>query len=77
LRDRTRRCTQGRLDSARTDLAHTRARVVSLSPQATLDRGYAVVQTGSGAVVRDPADVVLGERLRVRLAGGDLGVTAG
>jgi exodeoxyribonuclease VII large subunit len=77
LRDRARRGTQARLDAARTDLEHTRARVVALSPQATLDRGYAVVQSGSGAVVRDPSDVVLGERLRVRLAGGDLGVTAG
>ena len=77
LLDRARRCTRAQLDRARSDLEHTRARVVALSPQATLDRGYAVVQSGSGAVVRDPGEVVLGERLRVRLAGGDLGVTAG
>jgi exodeoxyribonuclease VII large subunit len=77
LLGRARRCTQARLDGARTDLEHTRARVVALSPQATLDRGYAVVQSGSGAVLRDAADVVLGERLRVRLAVGELGVTAG
>ena len=77
LLTRARRCTRARLDTARDELTHTRARVVSLSPQATLDRGYAVVQSGGGAVVRDPADVVLGERLRVRLAGGALGVTAG
>jgi exodeoxyribonuclease VII large subunit len=74
---RARRGTLARLEGARTELAHTRARVVALSPQATLDRGYAVVQSGGGTVVRDPADVVLGERLRVRLAGGELGVTAG
>ena len=77
LLGRARRCTQAQLDRARADLEHTRARVVALSPQATLDRGYAVVQSGSGAVVRDPGEVVLGERLRVRLAGGELGVTAG
>ncbi|HWG93107.1 MAG TPA: exodeoxyribonuclease VII large subunit [Mycobacteriales bacterium] len=77
LQERARRCTTARLDAARTDLAHTRARVVALSPQATLDRGYAVVQTPDGRVVRDPADVVLGERLRVRVAGGELGATAG
>ena len=77
LRERARRCPTARLDAARTDLAHTRARVVALSPQATLDRGYAVVQTRSGAVVRDPAEVVLGERLRVRVAAGELDVTAG
>jgi exodeoxyribonuclease VII large subunit len=74
---RARRCTLARLEGARTELAHTRARVVALSPQATLDRGYAVVQSGGGSVVRDPADVVLGERLRVRLVGGELGVTVG
>lgn len=77
LRDRARRRITARLDAARTDLEHTRARVVALSPQATLDRGYAVVQTGSGDVVRDPGQVVLGERLRVRVAAGELGVTVG
>jgi exodeoxyribonuclease VII large subunit len=51
--------------------------VVALSPQATLDRGYAVVQTAAGRWCATRADVVLGERLRVRLAGGELGVTAG
>jgi exodeoxyribonuclease VII large subunit len=77
LQERARRCTGARLEAARGDLAHTRARVLALSPQATLDRGYAVVQTSDGAVVRDPAQVVLGERLRLRLARGELGATAG
>lgn len=74
---RLRRCTGGRLDAARRDLEHTRARVLALSPQATLDRGYAVVQTADGAVVRDPGDVAIGERLRLRVARGELGATAG
>jgi exodeoxyribonuclease VII large subunit len=77
LRERARRCTTARLEAARADLAQTRARVVALSPQATLQRGYAVVQTTDGAVVRDPAEVALGERLRLRVAGGELGATAG
>lgn len=77
LRDRAARCAAAGLDRAQRDLAHTRARVVALSPQATLDRGYAVVQTPAGAVVRDTAGVVLGERLRVRLATGELIVTNG
>jgi exodeoxyribonuclease VII large subunit len=76
LRDRALRCATGQLDRAQHDLDHTRARVVALSPQATLDRGYAVVQTPDGAVVRDAADVVLGETLRIRLAEGELRVTA-
>ena len=75
LRDRAARCACSGLDQAQRDLAHTRARVVALSPQATLDRGYAVVQTPDGAVVRNAARVVLGERLRVRLAAGELTVT--
>ena len=75
LRERARRCATAGHDRAQQDLQHTRARVVALSPQATLDRGYAVVQTPDGSVVRDPADVVLGEALRVRLACGELRVT--
>jgi exodeoxyribonuclease VII large subunit len=77
LRDRASRCATAVLERAQQDLAHTLARVVALSPQATLDRGYAVVQSPDGSVVRDAADVVLGEALRVRLAKGELHVTNG
>ena len=77
LRDRASRCFSAQLDHAATDLSHTLARVVALSPQATLDRGYAVVQRKDGAVVRDADEVVLGEALRVRLAKGELDVTTG
>lgn len=56
LRDRARRCAAAKLAAAGTDLGHVRARVRSLSPQATLDRGYAVVQRQDGAVVRDPVE---------------------
>ena len=76
LRDRARRCTGGRLEAASADLAHVLARVVSLSPQATLDRGYAVVQDEDGAVVRDADTVDPGTDLQVRLAKGTLLVTA-
>jgi exodeoxyribonuclease VII large subunit len=77
LRDRASRCTTALLDRAQHDLTHTLARIVALSPQATLDRGYAVVQRPDGTVVRDAADVVIGEALRVRLARGELHVTNG
>ena len=76
LRDRARRCTAARLEAAAADLAHVRARVVALSPQATLDRGYAVVQDEDGAVVRDADAVEPGTDLQVRLARGTLLVTA-
>jgi exodeoxyribonuclease VII large subunit len=48
--------------------------VAALSPAATLERGYAVVQRADGALVRDPAQVGDDERLTVRVAGGRLPV---
>ena len=75
LRDRASRAVGAHLAHAQQDLTHTLARVVALSPQATLDRGYAVVQLPDGTVVRDADGVVLGEALRVRLAHGELHVT--
>ncbi len=72
LRDRSRRRTAALLDAARRDLEHTRARVVALSPQATLERGYAVLQHPDGTVVRDPGEVSPTEVLRARVAHGEL-----
>jgi exodeoxyribonuclease VII large subunit len=74
LRDRARRRTRALVEAAAADLEHVRARVQALSPQATLDRGYAVVRTGTGAVVRTPDEAV--GPLRVRVAGGEFGATA-
>ena len=52
------------MEGAERDLEHARARVAALSPAATLERGYAVVQRADGALVRDPAVVADDERLR-------------
>ncbi len=76
LLDRSRRCTSTALARATDDLTHVRARVLALSPQATLDRGYAVVQDEDGVVVRDADAVQSGTDLQVRLAAGVLFVTA-
>jgi exodeoxyribonuclease VII large subunit len=46
------------------------ARARAMSPQATLDRGYAVVQSDSGVVIRSAASLKRGDRLRLRLAEG-------
>ncbi|WP_189349262.1 exodeoxyribonuclease VII large subunit [Zhihengliuella salsuginis] len=61
------------------EIKHLRAQVRSLSPQQTLDRGYAIVQVGgadrsapAGDVVRDAAEVPVGADLLVRLAHGSL-----
>ncbi|WP_072312963.1 exodeoxyribonuclease VII large subunit [Agrococcus sp. Marseille-P2731] len=53
-------------------LDHLRQTLRALSPQATLDRGYAVVQTASGSVARDAAAVTAGDALLVTLASGTL-----
>jgi exodeoxyribonuclease VII large subunit len=71
LRDRSIRSFQGRLAIAQEELQQVTARVRALSPQATLDRGYAVVQLADGSIVRDSAALKDGEKLRIRLAQGE------
>lgn len=68
-RTRMRSRVQSLLAAGSTDVDHLRARVRALSPQLTLERGYAVVQNETGDVVREPEQAV-GE-LRVRVAGGE------
>ncbi|MFJ5232555.1 exodeoxyribonuclease VII large subunit [Kitasatospora sp. NPDC088391] len=77
LLERARRVLGHRLDHAETDLGHALARVVALSPLATLERGYAVLRKADGTVVTDPAQVADGEALRARVAGGSLDLRAG
>ncbi|MPZ59924.1 MAG: exodeoxyribonuclease VII large subunit [Propionibacteriales bacterium] len=74
LRDRTGRQVRNLLDRAEDDLAHRLARVRALSPLATLERGYAVVQTPEGHVVSDAGEVEVGTPLTARLARGRLDV---
>ena len=71
LRARARRRVESQLHRARDHTAHLRAQVRTLSPQSTLDRGYAIVQQVDGSVVSDPAMLEVGELLRVRVARGD------
>jgi len=66
-----------RVAAARASLGATGAAIVVLGPQATLDRGYAIVhRAGDGAIVRDPAEAPPGTRLALRVARGDLPATA-
>jgi len=55
---------------------HLRRQARMLSPQATLDRGYALVTTPDGEVVTDQDQVDLDDLLRVRVARGDFAVRA-
>jgi exodeoxyribonuclease VII large subunit len=58
------------------DLAHVRARLLALSPAATLRRGYAIVQHPDDSVVRAAAEVADGEKLTIRFEADQLTVTA-
>ena len=75
LRDRSIRSFQGRLAIAQEELQQVTARVRALSPQATLDRGYAVVQLADGSIARESDALKDGEKLRIRLAKGETSAT--
>lgn len=77
LVERSRRTLGHVLDRAEADVEHIRARVVALSPAATLRRGYAVLQRADGSAVRAPGQVTAGEALRARVAEGAFQVTVG
>jgi exodeoxyribonuclease VII large subunit len=76
LTQRARRCLSATLDRASDDVGHTRARLLALSPAATLHRGYAIVQHSDSSVVRSAAEVAHDEKLIVRFADDQLMVTA-
>jgi exodeoxyribonuclease VII large subunit len=72
LLSRARQSFEHRLDRSADEVVHTRARVRSLSPAATLDRGYSLVQLQDGRVALDADSVDEGDALTVRLARGRL-----
>ena len=65
-----------RVASARASLGAAGAALAVLAPQATLDRGYAIVRRADdGAIVRDPTEAPPGSRLALRVARGELPAT--
>ena len=74
LTGRARQCVRASVHRAGDQIDHLRAQVRALSPLATLERGYAVVQHADGGIVMDRADVRPDELLRVRVARGDFAV---
>jgi exodeoxyribonuclease VII large subunit len=66
------------LGRARAGVSTAGAALAVLGPQATLDRGYAIVRrTADAAIVRAPADAPTGTGLDVRVAAGSFPATAG
>ena len=76
LTGRARRRVDACMHRAADEISHLRAQVRALSPLATLERGYAVVQHADGQIVMDRGDVEPNELLRVRVVRGDFGVRA-
>ena len=74
LRARARRCFHHQLDRAHNDLTHQLARVRGLSPLATLERGYAVLQDNDGHVVTSTGQVIPEQELQVRVSDGRIHV---
>ena len=60
--------TRGRLDMAARALE-------AVSPNATLERGYAIVTRSGGSIVRDPAELASDELLNLRVAKGEFQAT--
>lgn len=75
LRERAHRSVQHRLERESATLSHTLARVRSLSPAQTLNRGYSIVQDAAGAIVRDASALSAGEQITVRAASGQAQAT--
>lgn len=67
------RAMSARLARAGASLSHAVGRLDSLSPLAVLGRGYAIVwRVEAGSILRRAADAAPGDRLRVRVAEGEL-----
>jgi exodeoxyribonuclease VII large subunit len=64
------------LDMARAEALGLRAQLRSLSPQQTLDRGYAIALTKTKKLVRSTADAPAGTELSLMLADGRLTATS-
>ena len=60
----------------REDIDSLSAQLRTLSPQGTLDRGYAVVLKADQSIVRDATTVTAGEKLAIRVAKGVVAATA-
>ena len=66
------RAADSRLERLEMELARRAAETDARSPLRALARGYAVVTSPEGRIIRDPAEAPAGSPLRMRLAAGGL-----
>ena len=71
LRDRSHRGFKALLEIEKKEIKGVIAHLRSLSPQSTMDRGYSVVQSDDGNIVRDATKLKAGAVLRIRAAKGE------
>nr|WP_240614304.1 exodeoxyribonuclease VII large subunit [Amnibacterium flavum] len=64
------------IERARDRTRELHGRLTALSPQSTLARGYAVVQSADGSVVRSTTEAPAGGALHIRVADGSIGATS-
>jgi exodeoxyribonuclease VII large subunit len=72
LLDRGARALHDRLARQRMLVESAHGALRTLSPSATLERGYAVARTADGRILRDPATVAAGDALQVIVARGSV-----
>ena len=63
------------IERATADIAQITGHLRGLSPQNTLDRGYAIVRSLEGQVIQSVAEATIGQALRVRVRDGDIAAT--
>lgn len=74
-RSRMRTSIRHRIEREEQRVEHLLAQVRTLSPQATLDRGYAIALLADGQIIRDEQVVAVGETIDIRVAHGRLTAT--
>jgi exodeoxyribonuclease VII large subunit len=70
LRSRLNRCVERLVESSSARLGSFDARLQSLSPLAVLDRGYSLVLSTQGTLIRSTTQISSGDQLTTRLADG-------
>ncbi len=75
LRNRLTQRVTHRIDAELATVTHLRAQIRALSPAATLERGYAIVQSVKGAIIRDQAQVAVDQEVQIRVSVGEFSAT--
>lgn len=72
LQQRSQLACQQALKDANTAIAHIAQRLDTVSPLATLSRGYSITKNNKGALIRTASDVAIGETITTDLGSGTL-----